>query len=78
MQVLSPRALATALLDLCCMIVIIIGNWSFSTGDPDEGFRFALKLTIISIIFNFILFITFIPGTCSKLRLSVGREAAFL
>jgi len=74
MKILAPRAFMTTLLDLACMTFVIFGNSTFSHGQPDAGFRFAIKLSIVAIVFNFMLFLSFIPAVIRLLLFYLPRK----
>lgn len=74
MKILAPRAFMTTLLDLACMTFVIFGNSTFSHSQPDAGFRFAIKLSIVAIVFNFMLFLSFIPAVIRLLLFYLPRK----
>ena len=73
MKILAPRAFMATLLGLACMTFVIFRNSTFSNGQLDAGFRFAIKLSIVAIVFKFILFLSCIGGYPTIIILSTSK-----
>ena len=59
MKVLSGRALTTSAIDLTCIVLVLLGSNSYHA---HGALPFTLKIGIASVLFNFVLFLTFLPG----------------